>query len=241
MAAQPSPVQVHRDIQKHLRVRSAGWAYQCANTSARWAPTMAIETALSPLGTVNPYGTSPYGFPASSASNDAGEAGNPVVSSNDPAAVQQAVELSGEASVIFSLGGLAGSTLADTGLTYNAAGLFNSIVSAGPADAASANGTAGSTTGSSTPTTGTGTSTSAATSPYPSLDQATQTYDQGLLGTITAPPSTPGLYNANGVFSSQGLTPQLSSLLQANPSLSGTVTGDMLNQGIIGGLIDTTA
>ncbi len=202
---------------------------------------MAIATALSPLGTVNPYGTSPYGFSATGTSGDSTPAGNPIVSSNDPAAVQQAVELSGDASVILSLGGLTGSTAADTGLTYNAAGLFNSIVSAGPTDAASTSGTSGSSTDPSTSTTGTGTSTSTTTSPYPTLDQATQTYDQGLLGTITAPPSTPGLYNASGVFSSQGLTPQLSSLLQSNPDLSGTVTGDLLNQGIVGGLIDTTA
>ncbi|MCW0393818.1 hypothetical protein NB696_000504 [Xanthomonas sacchari] len=193
---------------------------------------MAIDTALSPLGTVTPYGTSPYGFSAASASSGSAQAGNPIVASNDPAAVQQAVELSGEASVIFSLGGLAGTTPADTGLTYNAAGLFNSIVSAGPSDVASSAGTSTSTAGASTST---------GTAPYPTLDQATQTYDQGLLGTITAPPSTPGLYNASGVFSSQGLTPQLSSLLQSDPSLSGTVTGDLLNQGIVGGLIDTTA
>ncbi|MCW0448455.1 hypothetical protein [Xanthomonas sacchari] len=195
---------------------------------------MAIDTALSPLGTVTPYGTSPYGFSAASASSGSAQAGNPIVASTDQAAVQQAVELSGEASVIFSLGGLAGTTPADTGLTYNAAGLFNSIVSAGPTDAASA-----SSAGSSTSTAGSSTSTG--TAPYPTLDQATQTYDQGLLGTITAPPSTPGLYNASGVFSSQGLTPQLSSLLQSDPSLSGTVSGDLLNQGIVGGLIDTTA
>ncbi|KAB7778608.1 hypothetical protein [Xanthomonas sp. LMG 12460] len=195
---------------------------------------MAIDTALSPLGTVTPYGTSPYGFSAASASSGSAQAGNPIVPSTDQAAVQQAVELSGEASVIFSLGGLAGTTPADTGLTYNAAGLFNSIVSAGPSDAASA-----SSAGTSTSTAGSSTSTG--TGPYPTLDQATQTYDQGLLGTITAPPSTPGLYNASGVFSSQGLTPQLSSLLQSDPSLSGTVSGDLLNQGIVGGLIDTTA
>ncbi|MCI2246973.1 hypothetical protein L3067_20380 [Xanthomonas sp. PPL568] len=204
---------------------------------------MAIDTALSPLGTVTPYGASPYGFSTPGASSDATQAGNPVVSSNDPAAVQQAVELSGDASVIFGLGGLAGTIPADTGLTYNAAGLFNSIVSAGPSDPSSTatTGTSGSSTDPSTSTSGTGTSTSTTTSPYPTLDQATQTYDQGLLGTIAAPPSTPGLYNASGVFSSQGLTPQLSSLLQSNPDLSGTVTGDLLNQGIVGGLIDTTA
>ncbi|WP_295969974.1 hypothetical protein [uncultured Xanthomonas sp.] len=195
---------------------------------------MAIDTALSPLGTVTPYGASPYGFSAASASSGSAQAGNPIVASTDQAAVQQAVELSGEASVIFSLGGLAGTIPADTGLTYNAAGLFNSIVSAGPSDVASA-----SSAGTSTSTAGASTSTG--TAPYPTLDQATQTYDQGLLGTITAPPSTPGLYNASGVFSSQGLTPQLSSLLQSDPSLSGTVTGDLLNQGIVGGLIDTTA
>ncbi|KAB7767748.1 hypothetical protein [Xanthomonas sp. LMG 12461] len=195
---------------------------------------MAIDTALSPLGTVTPYGTSPYGFSAASASSGSAQAGNPIVASNDPAAVQQAVELSGEASVIFSLGGLAGTIPADTGLTYNAAGLFNSIVSAGPSDAAS-------TSSAGTSTSTAGASTSTGTAPYPTLDQATQTYDQGLLGTITAPPSTPGLYNASGVFSSQGLTPQLSSLLQSDPSLSGTVSGDLLNQGIVGGLIDTTA
>jgi hypothetical protein len=54
---------------------------------------------------------------------------NPVTATSNPAAVAQAVELSSEASVIVTLGG--GSSSGNSGLTYNAAGLFDSIVNAG--------------------------------------------------------------------------------------------------------------
>jgi hypothetical protein len=188
---------------------------------------MAMATALSPLGTVTPYGASAYGVSASGAAGDPARAGNPIVARDDPTAVQQAVELSGDASVILSLsdlGGFVRTAPADTGLIYNAAGLFDRIVSAGPADTAA--------------TSPPGTSTAA--SPPPSQNQATQAYDQGLLDTLTTPPLAPGLYDDASVFSSQGLTPPLSSLLQANPDLSGTMVGDLLNQGIVGGLLDTS-
>ncbi|PPU93848.1 hypothetical protein [Xanthomonas albilineans] len=161
-----------------------------------------IDTSLPSVGSApNPFATAttnPFG--------------NTVQASNDTAAVQQAVSLSSDASVILSLGT---SSPAEQGLTYTAAGLFNTIVSAGSADG---------------------------TSPDLNQNQANQSYSQGILDGIGNPPSTPGIYNASGVFTGQNtLTPALSSALKENPNLTGAVVGDLLNQGIVGGLISTTA
>ncbi|WP_045726658.1 hypothetical protein [Xanthomonas sp. GPE 39] len=138
--------------------------------------------------------------------------GNTVQASNDTSAVQQAVSLSSDAALILSLGT---SSPADQGLTYTAAGLFNTIVRAGSADG---------------------------TSPNIDQNQANQSYSQGILDGIGTPPSTPGIYNASGVFTADNtLTPALSSALKENPNLTGPIVGDLLNQGIVGSLISTTA
>jgi len=117
---------------------------------------MAIDTTLTSLGSLNSYG-----LPAESG------ASNPVKASDNPAAVAQAIELSTDASVIVSLGGAgAGSGQGQNALTYNAAGLFDAIVSAGSADN---------------------------TSPDLTQNQASQSYYQGILASITTPPTTSGL------------------------------------------------
>lgn len=164
---------------------------------------MAIDTTLTSLGSLNSYG-----LPAESG------ASNPVKASDNPAAVAQAIELSTDASVIVSLGG-AGSSQGQNALTYNAAGLFDAIVSAGSADN---------------------------TSPDLTQNQASQSYYQGILASITTPPTTSGIYDGNGQFSGNGgLTSDLSSLLKSDPGLTSTIVGDLINQGIVGGLISTTA
>lgn len=167
---------------------------------------MAIDTTLTSLGSLNSYG-----LPAESG------ASNPVKASDNPAAVAQAIELSTDASVIVSLGGgnAAGSAQGQGALTYNAAGLFDAIVSAGSADN---------------------------TSPDLTQSQASQSYYQGILASITTPPTSSGIYDGNGQFSgNSGLTSDLSSLLKSDPGLTSTIVGDLINQGIVGGLISTTA
>lgn len=166
---------------------------------------MAIDTTLTSLGSLNSYG-----LPAESG------ASNPVKASDNPAAVAQAIELSTDASVIVSLGGAgAGSGQGQNALTYNAAGLFDAIVSAGSADN---------------------------TSPDLTQNQASLSYYQGILASITTPPTTSGIYDGNGQFSgNSGLTSDLSSLLKSDPGLTSTIVGDLINQGIVGGLISTTA
>ncbi|UIN23137.1 hypothetical protein [Herbaspirillum frisingense] len=166
---------------------------------------MAIDTTLTSLGSLNSYG-----LPAESG------ASNPVKASDNPAAVAQAIELSTDASVIVSLGGAgAGSGQGQNALTYNAAGLFDAIVSAGSADN---------------------------TSPDLTQNQTSQSYYQGILASITTPPTTSGIYDGNGQFSgNSGLTSDLSSLLKSDPGLTSTIVGDLINQGIVGGLISTTA
>lgn len=175
---------------------------------------MAIDTSLSSLSSLNPYAiSSGASGVASSASTTPGNTPDPVASSTNSAALQQAIELASEASVVVTLGGSSNGN--GDGLTYNAAGLFNSFVNAGSA------------TGITTDT---------------SQNQADQSLAQGILGSISAPASSSGVYAGNGVFSAQdGLTAEQSALLKSNPGLAATFVGDAVNQGIVGSLISTTA
>ncbi|MFJ3318747.1 hypothetical protein ACIPLR_25685 [Herbaspirillum huttiense] len=163
---------------------------------------MAITSSTSTLTTLGSL--DPYGLGSSGTSN-------PVTAASNPAAVAQAVELSSEASVIVTLGG--GSS-ANSGLTYNAAGLFDSIVNAGS---------------------------SAGTAPDLTQNQATQSYYQGVLGSIVTPGATSGIYDGSGVFAGEGLSSQLSLLLKSQPDLTGSIVEDIVNQNVVGGLISTMA
>lgn len=161
---------------------------------------MAIDTSLTTLG-----GSDPYGLPAGVVS------GNPVKPANNPAALAQAVALSTDASVIVTLGG---GSADNAGLTYNAAGLFDSFVSAG------------------TPV----------STPDSTQTEATQSYYQGVLGSISVPSSSnTGIYDGSGMFSGQALASPLSLLLKSNPDLTGSIVEDIVNQSVVGGLISTTA
>ncbi|TDY96952.1 UNVERIFIED_ORG: hypothetical protein DFO49_1422 [Herbaspirillum seropedicae] len=163
---------------------------------------MAITSSTSTLTTLGSL--DPYGLGSSGTSN-------PVTAASNPAAVAQAVELSSEASVIVTLGG--GSS-ANSGLTYNAAGLFDSIVNAGS---------------------------SAGTSTDLTQNQASQSYYQGVLGSIVTPGGTSGIYDGSGVFAGEGLSSQLSLLLKSQPDLTGSIVEDIVNQNVVGGLISTMA
>lgn len=163
---------------------------------------MAITSSTSTLTTLGSL--DPYGLGSSGTSN-------PVTAASNPAAVAQAVELSSEASVIVTLGG--GSS-ANSGLTYNAAGLFDSIVNAGS---------------------------SAGTSTDLTQNQASQSYYQGVLGSIVTPGATSGIYDGSGVFAGEELSSQLSLLLKSQPDLTGSIVEDIVNQNVVGGLISTMA
>nr|WP_198981066.1 hypothetical protein [Herbaspirillum sp. ASV7] len=184
---------------------------------------MAIDTSLTSLSSLNPYSIttdSSSGTSSSTTSSSASSSSptpvdstsNPVSTTNDPAALQQALELSSEASVIVTLGG---SSSSSDSLTYNAAGLYNSFVNAGS---------------------------SANITPDTTQNQATQSLQQGELGSISSTTATSGIYNGSGVFTGQdGLTPQESALLQTNPDLASTFVSDAATQAIVGSLISTTA
>jgi hypothetical protein len=179
---------------------------------------MAIDTSLTSLSSLNPYSittdsSSGTSSSTTSSSTTIDNTSNPVSATNNPAALQQALELASEASVIVTLGS---SSSSSDSLTYNAAGLYNAFVNAGS---------------------------SANVTPDTTQNQATQALAQGALDSISSTTSTTsGLYNGSGVFTGQdGLTAQESALLQTNPNLASTFVSDAATQGIVGSLISTTA
>ncbi|WP_050468382.1 hypothetical protein [Herbaspirillum chlorophenolicum] len=174
---------------------------------------MAIDTSLNTLSSLSAYtGSSSLGSSTGSASG--ANAGGTVAAVDNPAAVQQAVELAADASVIVSLGNSNSSST--DGLIYNAAGVFNSIVDAGTAQNAPSDTT---------------------------QNQATQSLDQGILSGIASPPTAAGIYNGSGEFTGldTGLTSQLSALLKSNPDMTDSIVSDLVTQGIVGSLFSTTA
>ncbi len=138
-----------------------------------------------------------------------------VAATSDPSLAQTAVTLSANASIAATL---AGGTSANS--PDDAVELLNAIVQAG-------------TPSSLLSPTGTG-----ATSPA-----AQQSKDQALVGSLPAPSSTSGLYDASGILQSTpstGVASRWATILKANPDFAGTVMTDALNQGIVG-LISTSA
>jgi hypothetical protein len=109
-----------------------------------------------------------------------------------------------------------GNSIGSDGLTYNAVGVFDAIVDAG---------------------------TATNTAPDITQNQATQSLDQGILGSVASPPAAAGIYNGAGEFTGldSGFTPQLASLLKSDPQLADSIVGDVATQGIVGALFSTTA
>ncbi|MGD9786784.1 MAG: hypothetical protein AB7U30_02410 [Sulfuricellaceae bacterium] len=118
--------------------------------------------------------------------------------------VQDSVSLSTEAGVLAALGG--------SSSTYTATGLLNSMAAAGTLQGSPLS------AGGQDPQT-----------------VAQDTTDQGVVGTLSADPSLAGVYNASGVL--QALPTDVNSnwatVLQSTPSLTGVVTQDSLDQGIV--------
>jgi len=122
---------------------------------------------MSTISGVTPSSAYSYNAPVTSA--------NPVVQTADAGLAQTAVSLSAEGNIVATLGGGSSSSL-----TYDAAGLLNSLVQAG-------------------------TATSSAQTSGNSSNPATaqNSTDQGIVSTLSASPTTSGVYNSSGTL--QGL------------------------------------
>jgi hypothetical protein len=133
----------------------------------------------------------------------------PVSTATDPGLAQTAVQLSANADVIATLGSSGTSPL-----TYNAAGLFDTIAQAG-----------------STP------STAIPVPPNGSdIQSATQQQvDQGIANTLPANPAAAGVYGSAGTLQNlpNDTSSNWASILKSNPSYAGTVIGDSFVQGIV--------
>lgn len=164
---------------------------------------MAIDTSSTPVGSSAGY--VPSQTPVSGS-------GGVVASSNNPVAVEEAVQLAANASAVVSLGNSIGSD----GLTYNAVGVFDAIVDAGAASDV-------------TPDT---TQTQADQSLYQGiLGSITSSSDTA--GIYNGSGEFTGL--------DTGFTTQLASLLKSNPDLTDSIVSDVATQGIVGALFSTTA
>lgn len=161
---------------------------------------MTIDTSLNTLGSLPAYSGS--GSPGTGS----------VATVDNMAAVQQAIALSSDASIIVSLGNSIGSD----GVIYNAVGVFDSIVDAGTAQ-----------------NTSTDTTQNQATQ---ALDQGILS---GVTSPPTAAGIYNG--NGEFTGFDTGPTSQLSALLKSNPNMSDSIVGDLVTQGIVGSLFSTTA
>lgn len=118
--------------------------------------------------------------------------------------VQDSVSLSIDSGILTSLGGGAP--------TYTASDLLNSMASAGTLQGSPLS------AGSQNPQT-----------------VAQDTTAQGVVGTLSSDPSLAGVYNAAGVLNPlpTDVNSNWATVLQSTPSLTGVVTQDSLNQGIV--------
>ncbi|MET3132018.1 hypothetical protein AAKU55_002288 [Oxalobacteraceae bacterium GrIS 1.11] len=160
------------------------------------------------IGSVSPY-TASLSAPAAA----------PVAPANSVSNASIAVSLSGEASVVATLGGGAG-----TVQLYSPQGLLNAIEQAGTAPTPSA------TAPSATPP---------ADTQLSAQQSAQQSLDQSLLGTLSGAAPTSGIYSSSGVLGSLGsdsAATDWAGILNNNPGAAGTVIADSFAQGIIASL-----
>lgn len=147
-----------------------------------------------------------------------GSTASPVVTSTDPGLAQQASALSATAGIVATLG----SASTTTTLTYDAAGLYNSIAQAG-------------TSTTTTPTIAVpaaGSNTEIA---------AQQSLNSAVVATLPNSSTASGYYDGTGVLQSASsggasLTANWASALKANPNLAQVVAADSYAQGIVGTL-----
>lgn len=147
----------------------------------------------------------------SSLYNLASTGGTPVAQTNNAGLAQTAVDLAAAGSVVATLGGGASAPL-----TYDAAGLLNTLVQAGTAPS----------------------SVPPASSSGSTPQSAQNSTDQAILNTLPVNAAAAGVYTPSGTL--QALPPDTTAnwanALKANPGLAATVAADSFNQGIVGTL-----
>jgi len=138
-----------------------------------------------------------------------------VAKSPNSGLVQTAASLAYNGNIVATLG--SGSV---SSLTYDAAGLLNSILQAGTSSA---------------PAQTTGKNSSAQVT-------ARSSTDQGIVNTLSTSASASGVYTSSGSLQGlpSGTSANWASALKANPGLASTAIADSINQGIVG-IFSTTA
>ncbi|MCA1327112.1 hypothetical protein [Herbaspirillum sp. alder98] len=76
-----------------------------------------------------------------------------------------------------------------------------------------------------------------------STEQSSNLFYAGVLSGLATAPSTVGLYTTNGSFTGidTAYATQLAQVLQANPDLADTISGEIAAQGVTGALLSVTA
>lgn len=154
--------------------------------------------------------TPPLGLLSSSlgSTSTASSAGTTVAQTDRPALARIATDLSIDASVVVAFGGSSNSAL-----TYNAAGLLNSLAQAG---------------------------TDMALPPSAGDALHGPTTEQAIIGALTGDPQTSGFYTASGALlglPGADLSAHWATILKSNPDLAGTVVASSLAQGITRSLL----
>jgi len=170
--------------------------------------------------------------------------GNNAALNVNQSAVQQAAELAADASVVVSLSN-ANPLNQVQPLTYNAAGLLNTSVAISTAtsvaqaiavanDAAEARAAEQAQQDSDA---------FDLNNTNLSVDQSSNLFYAGVLSGLATAPATAGLYSTNGNFNGidTAYATQLAQVLQANPDLADTITGEIAAQGVTGALLSVTA
>lgn len=140
--------------------------------------------------------------------------GGLVAKTSDSGMADTAVSLSAEADLVATLGGGALSTV-----TYDAAGLLNTLMQAGSAS----------------PTT------QVADNSADPQAAAQNSTDQGIVGLLPSASITSGIYSSSGSPNSlpSNISANWASILKTDPSLAPSVISDSFNQGIVGTLSTT--
>jgi hypothetical protein len=144
---------------------------------------------------------------------------SPLVASSDPGLAQQVSGLSTTEGIVATLGSAPAATL-----TYDPAGLYNSIAQAGTSTSTATQLTV--------PTAGSGVNTQV---------EAQQSLNSAIVAALPNSAVDSGFYTGTGVLQSASadnatLTSNWASALQANPNLANVVAADSYAQGIVGTL-----
>jgi len=162
-------------------------------------------------------------------------------------AVQRAADLAADASVVVSLSNTNPLNQVQP-LTYNAAGLLNTSVAISTATSvaqaiAVANDAAEARAAQQAQQVQQDNDAFDLNDTTLSTDQSSNLFYAGVLSGLATAPATAGLYSTNGNFNGidTAYATQLAQVLQANPDLADTISGEIAAQGVTGALLSVTA